>query len=213
MFRDIDLRDTAEARRLACTLLLVTAGCMTACATVETRSFDVKKDARVESAQIATGADFSKYDSLLALDAGIYFPDSAPTSAADVQRIRRIFREAFLAELEDYTITDTPGPRTMAVQPTLIDMRASGGAEAVEMRPDLRDMARPGSLVFLMELKDSQSGEVLARAGDSAQAPTFATAAGTPTDWPGVERAARHWATLFREFLDRNLGSRSASPH
>jgi hypothetical protein len=191
------------------TLLLLAALCMSGCATTETRSFNAKKDAQVESAHIATGADFSQYDSLLALDAGIYFPESAPTTGADMERIRRIFREAFLTELDGYTVTEEPGPRTMAVQPTLIDLRASGGAEALEMRPDLRDMARPGSLVFLMELKDSQSGEVLARAGDSAQAPAFATAAGTETDWPGVERAARHWAALFREFLDQNLGSRN----
>lgn len=200
-------------RMLRSILLLVAAGSLTACATTETRSFNVKKDAKVESAQVATGADFSKYDSLLALDAGIYFPESAPSSDADMQRIRRIFREAFLAELGGYTITDEPGPRTMAVQPTLIDLRAASGAEMLDMRPDLRDMARPGSLVFLMELKDSQSGDVLARAADSAEAPTFATAAGTETDWPSVERAARHWATLFREVLDKNLGTPNASPH
>jgi hypothetical protein len=50
---------------------------------------------------------------------------------------------------------------------------------------------------------------VLARAADSAQAPAFATAAGTGTDWPSVEQAARHWAALFREFLDQNLGNRN----
>jgi hypothetical protein len=73
------------------------------------------------------------------------------------------------------------------------------------MRSDLRDMARPGSLVFLMELKDSQTGDILARAADSAQTPTFATATGTETDWSSVEQAAQHWARLFREFLDSNM--------
>lgn len=187
-------------------VILAVAASLTACTTVETRSFDVRKDAQVESAQIAAGADFSKYESLLAEDAGIYFPQDAPSSAEDMQRIRRIFRDAFLAELDGYTITETPGPRTLAVHPTLIDMRASNGTEAVGMRPDLRDMARPGTLVFLMELKDSQTGDVLARAADSARAPTFATAGGTETDWPSVEQAAQHWARLFREFLDRNVG-------
>lgn len=186
-------------------VILLVAAFTAACTTVERRSFTVRKDAQVESAQIATNADFGRYDSLLAEDAGIYFPESAPTSADDQQRIRRIFRAAFLDELEGYTITDRPGPRTMAVQATLIDMRASGGAEALEMRPDLRDMARPGALVFLMELKDSTTGSVLARAADSAQAPVLATAAGTETDWGSVESAAKHWAMLFRQFLDRNL--------
>ena len=185
--------------------IVLAAVCAAACTTVERRSFTVRKDAQVESAQIATDADFGRYDSLLAEDAGIYFPESSPTSADDQQRIRRIFRKAFLDELEAYTISDRAGPRTMAVQATLIDMRASSGAEALEMRPDLRDMARPGALVFLMELKDSATGTVLARAADSAQAPAFATAAGTETDWESVESAAKRWAILFRQFLDRNL--------
>ena len=186
-------------------LILALAGCLFACTTVETRSFNVKKDAQVASAQIAAGADFGRYDSLLPEDAGIYFPESVPTTGEDMRRIRQLFRDAFLAELGDYTITDQPGPRTMAVQPTLIDMRAAGAAEAIGMRRDLRDMARPGSLVFLMELKDSQTGDVLARAADSAEAPAFATAAGTETDWASVEQAAQRWARLFREFLDSNM--------
>lgn len=205
------MNESTPSRASRAVLILAVAVCVTACTTTETRSFNTKKDAQVESAHIATGADFSQYDTLLPLDAGIYFPESAPSTAADMQRIRRIFREAFLAELTGYTITSEPGPRTMAVQPTLIDMRAASGGEALDMRPDLRHMARPGSLIFLMELKDSRSGEVLARAADSAQAPAFATAAGTETDWPSVEQAARHWATLFREFLDQNLGNRNST--
>jgi hypothetical protein len=190
-------------RRVA--LILALAGCLFACTTVETRSFNVKKDAQVESAQIAVGADFARYDSLLPEDAGIYFPESAPATGEDMRRIRQIFRNAFLAELSGYTITDKPGPHTMSVQPTLIDMRAASGADTFHMRSDVRDMARPGSLVFLMELKDSQTGDVLARAADSAQTPAFATATGTETDWSSVEQAAQHWARLFREFLDSNM--------
>jgi len=186
-------------------LILALAGCLFGCTTVETRSFNVKKDAQVESAQIAAGADFSHYDSLLPQDAGIYFPESAPATGEDMRRIRQIFRDAFLAELSGYTITEKPGPHTMSVQPTLIDMRAASGADTFHMRSDVRDMARPGSLVFLMELKDSQSGDVLARAADSAQTPEFATATGPETDWSSVEQAAQHWARLFREFLDSNM--------
>jgi hypothetical protein len=59
--------------------------------------------------------------------------------------------------------------------------------------------------MFLMELKDSQSGQVLARAADSASAPAFSTSAETTTDWGAVEKAAARWAGLFRQFLDENL--------
>ncbi len=197
--------DTDCHRMTRIALVCALAGSLSACSTVETRSFEVQRDARVASAQLATDADFGRYDSLLAEEAGIYFPASAPTTEQDMRRIRQLFRDAFLGELSDYSVTDRSGPRTMAVQATLIDMRSASSAEFVELRSDVRDLARPGSLVFLMELKDSQTGNVLARAADSAEVPTFATAAGTATDWASVEQAALRWASLFRQFLDKHM--------
>ena len=67
-------------------------------------------------------------------------------------------------------------------------------------------MAAPGKILFLMELRDSVSENVLARAGDSAKAPAIADEEGEVTDWASVEEAAAHWATLFRAFLDENFG-------
>ena len=78
-------------------------------------------------------------------------------------------------------------------------------ANLPNVRRELEDIARPGALMFMMELKDSVSGEVLARAADSASAPAFSTSADTATDWDAVEKAADRWAKLFREFLDNNL--------
>jgi len=179
---------------------------LSACTTVETQSFDVRKNSAVESAQISTDADFSKYDSLLAEDMGIFFPQNAASSDEDTQRIRQIFRTAFIAELQGYDIVQEPGPRTMAVQASLIDLRNSSGAPLPGMRREVRDMAAAGSIVFLMEMKDSESGAILARAADSATAPTLAATAGTDTDWSSVQSAAEKWAALFRQFLDANLG-------
>ena len=73
------------------------------------------------------------------------------------------------------------------------------------MRSEIRDMAQPGTILFLMEMRDSETNRVLARAADSAKAPTFATEAGMETDWASIEDAAQHWAALFRTFLDENL--------
>jgi len=56
-----------------------------------------------------------------------------------------------------------------------------------------------------MELKDSQTGDVLVRAADSAQAPAFATAAGTETDWASVEQAAQPGASCSASFFDSNM--------
>ncbi|MGI9272294.1 MAG: DUF3313 family protein [Woeseiaceae bacterium] len=172
---------------------------------VESQSFQVSKTSSIDSAQIAVDADFGRYSNLLATELGIFFPQTHRTTADDLQRIRQIFREAFLAELENYAIVTEPGPSTMAVEASLIDMRNSSSQQIPNIRSNVRDLATPGSILFLMEMRDSQTNRVLARAADSAQAPTFSTAEGVETDWASIEDAALNWATLFRTFLDENF--------
>ena len=185
------------------TLLVIT---LSACTTVETQSFQVNTSSSVESSQVATNADFSRYNRLHAVDMGIFFPQGTQTPPEDVQKIRDIFRNAFLGELGEYVIVTEPGPGAMTVQATLIDLRNAGTESLMSVRSELRDMAAPGKILFMMEMRDSVSDAVLARAADSAQTPTIATADGTETDWASVEDAAQHWASLFRAFLDENFG-------
>jgi len=185
--------------------LFVACLAMAACTTVESQSFNVSKAGNVESAHIAADADFSKYDRLQAEEMGIFFPAGSNISGEDQQRLRQSFREAFITALEGYEISRESGPTTMTVQASLIDLRGSAGTDVSSLRRDVRDIATAGSLVFLMELKDSETGRVLARAADSAKSPTFGTSEGGETDWQAVDEAAHHWAVLFRQFLDNNL--------
>jgi len=178
---------------------------LTGCTTVTTQSFRAVDSDNVEASYIAVGADFGKYDRLTAEGMGIYFPTNAAPSADDQQRTRQIFRTAFLGELADYEIVGEKGPTTLQVQGTLIDFRNASGADVPSVRRELQDIARPGALLFLMELKDSVSGEVLARAADSASAPAFSTSPDNVTDWDSVESSALRWAKLFHQFLDENL--------
>jgi hypothetical protein len=186
--------------------LTLTAVCFTAvaCTTVETQSFKNTGSPNIEAAYLATDADFGKYDRLTAEEMGIYFPEDAAPSADDQQRTRQIFREAFLGELKAYQLVDGPGPTTMMVQATLVDYRNATSVNASLVRRDLRGIVKPGALLFLMELKDSESGKILARAADSASAPAFSNSV-SGTDWTSVESAADRWAKLFRQFLEDNL--------
>lgn len=199
---------TSVMRSLKQILIFAVSGtCMSACVTsVETQSFQVSQNSSVEAAQIATDADFGAYDRLHAVDMGIFFPESAETDPDDVQRIRDIFRESFLAELEGYDIVTEAGAGAMTVQATLIDFREAEYSDVMSVRRELRDMASPGKILFLMEMKDSVSGRILAMAADSAKTPTIADEEGESTDWASVEDAAAHWAGLFRQFLDQNFG-------
>ena len=179
--------------------------CCAACSTTEVQSYNVPKNRTVESAKIAADADFSKYDRILAEDMGIYYSPSASVSQEDLARLRKAFHDAFADELQGYKIVQKPGPSTMTVEASLIDLRGTSGNDLPTLRRDIQQVARTGSLVFLMELKDSVTGRVLARAADSAKAPAIATSEGIETDWQAVDKAARHWASLFRNFLDNNL--------
>ena len=180
--------------------------CLGACSTVETQSFIVAKNSNVESAQISADADFSQYDKLMSGGFGIYFPPEAAPPQEDLNRLREAFATAFRAQLQGYTVVEEPGPGVMQVDSSLIDLRNAGAAAIPDLRRDINEIAQSGNLVFLMEMKDSQSGHVLARAGDSARTPAFAISPGSETDWTSVEEAAQYWAQLFRTFLDENLG-------
>ena len=178
-----------------------------ACTTTTSQSFVKVDSSRVESSYIAVGADFSKYDRLTPRDMGIYFPSQAAPSPETQQRARDIFRKAFRAQLTGYNIVENAkGPTTLLVQATLIDFTNAAPEDAMSVGRRMRDFATPGSIIFMMELRDSVTDEVLARAGDSAEIPTFSTSADVPTDWDAVEVAANRWARLFREFLDERLG-------
>lgn len=187
---------------ILCSAMLAILGC----STTTTQSFKVAKDSKVEAAFIATDADFSKYHQLQAIDMGIHFPTNSGMTDADVLRVRQIFRQAFLGRLIHYKISELPGPGTLAVEATLIDLRKATSADVPRLRIEIRDVAQPGALVFLMELRDSETKRVLARAADRTAKPDFATGNSKETDWDTVQAAADHWATLFRNFLDNNLG-------
>jgi len=187
---------------ICCTAFLAIVGCTT----TTTQSFKVADAPNIAAAFIAADADFSKYYQLLAEDMGIFFPQNTRLTDQELQRLRQIFREAFLTQLTDYKIVEEPGPGTLAVQASLIDLRKAAYVDMPNLRTEIRDVARPGELLFLMELRDSETKRVLGRAADSAAIPSFASEDGTTTDWAGVEAAAENWASLFRGFLDKNLG-------
>lgn len=203
--RPLEMRNTVRSavvsRGAALVAAVLAAGCGT---TVESTAYRIPEAANVEYVQVATDADFGRYDRLIAEPLGIFFPRGVTLPDEDNRRIRQIFRKAFLAELEGYQLIGEPGPDAMAVQASLIDMRSSEGVMP-QLRRGIDELAQPGKIVFLMEMRDSESGRTLARAADSASAPAFATDAGMETDWASVDAAAKRWAELFRRFLDDNL--------
>ncbi len=187
---------------VACALL--TAGCVRT--TVET--YRSVPDARADSAFVKPGVDFSRYRRLQPVPLEIYYYEGlgAP-DPEDLETLRRIFREAFLGEIgDDYELVDQPGPDVLHVRASLVDLELSAVPEDLPVKGRAATLVAAGQLTFFMELADSESGEVLARAGDQEKAPAQIAGAATDRDWARTAEAADRWARMFRDFLDENLG-------
>ncbi len=188
--------------------LLVWAGLVVsvaACTKTVVTSYERQSSAVVEYAYVNTDADFSRYTRLTTDGLEIYYPESeTPPPAEDIERIRASFRRAFSTAIGgDYKIVDEPGPDVLKVRAQLIDMKIAGRDGDYSASGLLRDIVARGELTFVMELIDSESGTVLARAGDQTK---DTLGAGESAAWDEVDRAADYWAGLFRDWLDRSLG-------
>jgi hypothetical protein len=175
--------------------------------TVVTGSFNRVPNTAVEYAYINQQADFSQYTKLMNGGLEIYFPENEERpDPAEIDRIRGYFRDAFTSAIGDaYEIVDEPGPDVLKVRGQVIDMKMTSGGAALDVSGRLRDVVAHGELTFLMEMSDSLSGQVLARAGDKS---TDISAAKDDATWEDVGRAAEYWAGLFRNWLDNYLGKR-----
>lgn len=188
-------------------LLVVALVSLYACTkTIVTGSFNRVPNTAVEYAYINEQADFSQYTKLMNGGLEIYYPENEQRpDPADIDRIRAYFRDAFSDAIGDaYEVVAEPGPGVLKVRGQVIDMKMTGGGTTIDASGRLRDVVAHGELTFLMEMSDSVSGQVLARAGDKSS-----DISGEKDDatWDDVRRAAEYWAGLFRDWLDNSLGN------
>jgi hypothetical protein len=113
-----------------------------------------------------------------------------------------IFREE-LAASKRFTVTDAPGPDVLIVRSGLLDIVSRVPPE-VSGRGDIY-LDRVGEATLVLELVDSMSGEVLARAAErraAERAGDMAMVSSSVTTWNEVRRLLRRWAVRLREGLD-----------
>jgi hypothetical protein len=126
---------------------------------------------------------------------------------SQMENLKAAFREAVveaLTEDEGYELTTEPGPDVLRLTAALIDLVVSVPTEQAGRQ---ENFARSYGLVSLiLEVRDAESGEILARAADRRDptrdtsmqlarvSPTFVRA--------DVKRLFEHWADLLRERLD-----------
>ena len=93
----------------------------------------------------------------------------------------------------------------LKVRPSLVDLTGDPVIELPSVSRDINKILVQGKLTFMIEMLDSKSGSVLARAADTAKSPELDQPENGSGASDEVQAAAEHWAMLFRNFLDENL--------
>lgn len=178
---------------------------------VSSRYFDL--------AFLRPGVDFSPYRRLLVTGSELGFktPDRSqqqfPLTAEQKDRFRQTLVEQFKAEfakLQNTSLTDEAGPDVLAVRIRIQDILTTVPAQAVGRSGwgslSLRAM---GEATLVIELRDSESGEILARVYDRQAIEGVAIAQGADaplTRFEDVEKLSQQWASTVRERLDVLIG-------
>ena len=123
----------------------------------------------------------------------------------DRERMKREVSDIFDEELtksERFTETKEPGPNVLIIRGGLHDIVSRTPPELIT-RGEIYIRAF-GEATLVLEVVDSMSGEVIARAVERREAgnSAFMTEANTVTGWAEVRRLARRWALTLRKGLD-----------
>jgi len=180
-------------------------------------------DSKAAIAYIKPGADLSVYDRFMIVDCFVAFKKdwqkdynrdqvsmSGRVTDRDMERMRNdmaeLFREVFVEELTEndgYELVDAPAEGVLLIRPAIIDLEASA--------PDTRSAGRSytfvdsaGAATLYIELYDSVTGEILARAVDRKADRSHGTMqwASQVSNRSDAKRILRTWAGWLRERMD-----------
>jgi len=198
-----------------------------ACAT-ESRVPEVTHDGleRVERSRVARAwvkpdVDFSQYTHVSLLDCTVAFRrnwrmNHSGVRTRDMERIKRDlaneFRTVFTEELENggFPVVDAPDDHVLLIRPAIIDLNVAAPDTNSAGRSDSFTTS-PGQMTLVIELFDSVSNEILARAIDRRTARNSGnlrwTTRGTNRD--AARRILRGWAGLLVAKLEEVRGEKS----
>jgi len=184
-------------------------------------------DRKVAAAYVDSEADFSVYDKIMILDCYVAFKkdwekDQTRSSASrvrissnDMEKIKadvaELFREVFTEKLGGdggYNIVEAAGDDVLLVRPAIIDLDITA--------PDTMSAGRSrtytssaGAATIFIELYDSVTGDILARATDRKAARNvggYMSYTNRVTNRADARRMLGSWAELLRDMLDEFHG-------
>ena len=214
---------------------IVIAGCATPAPTVDTSAKDEMtfdglypvRDSRADQAWARPDVDLTQYSKVMLQSVGVEYRPGGESgrsfgarssggpyevTEAQKERFQSIMRESFLEELgksKHFTIVGEPGPDVLLIRGALLDVVSWIPPDPVSVHADLY-LSRVGEATLVLELRDSITEAILARAVDRRAAERLGGAlleANRATNTAEVRRLARSWASLLRKRLDEYGGA------
>jgi hypothetical protein len=161
--------------------------------------------------------DLSQYDKIMFEGAGIHYREaesksrydrSASSFALDArqkERLEKAVSEVMVDEMQgikNYAITEEAGPGVLKVSIALIDVISRIPPELTSARSEVY-LDNLGSAVFVVEVADSNTNEVLARTVDGRNVQPVVMQESNPvTNTMEVKRSVRVWGSRLRSALD-----------
>ncbi len=205
-------------------------GCTTASPTIQTGpdaavSFDGLHEidnSRADIAWARPDIDLSSYTSILPVSLGIEYTEVANKANTAVTRTQRgpyfiddkaraefeaLVSEIFMEELQKsdrFRIVDERGPNTLIVAGGLLDVTSQVPPTQVGSSSRIY-LSSIGDATLVLEIRDSETNRILARAIDRRAAEPIGSSFQTSnsvTDTAEIRRLIRYWATGLREALD-----------
>jgi len=168
-----------------------------------------------EAAFVRPGLDFSHYNKLMVNELELAFrtPDRSqnqfPLGEDQKTRFRAAMAVAFgeeLGQLQNLELVTEPGPDVLDLNVRVQDIVAgTPGTRVGAMGRASFALETVGQLTLVLEIRDSESEEVLVRVFDRRAVEGAAMLSGDNviSTWEGVERMVARWASRVREGLDR----------
>ncbi len=226
------MKKMSSAFRLtvAVVFAVISVACTTAPPTIQTGadaelSFDglnMVDNSRADAAWAREDFDISGYSKIWPVGAGIeYRPvkNRGSTSTARSRggpyfiddnaraRFEELVGEVFKEELqksEKFELVDGPGPDVMMVRGGLLDVISYVPPDMIAGRSEVF-LSSVGEATLVLELRDSETGTILARSIDRRAAQNMGgqlQRSNRAINTSEVKRVIRHWATRLREGLD-----------
>ena len=200
---------------------LAAALCAACASDTSTRNLEVTHDglelvpkSKVERAWVKPGVDFSQYTEVGLLDCFVSFKrnwrmNHSGVRTNDMERIKSAlseeFRKVFAEELENggYPVVAEADDHVLLIRPAITDLDVAAPKTNSGGRSD-SFTASPGVMTLVIELYDSVSNEILARAIDRRRARNVGNIQWTTsgTNREAARKILGRWANLLVSRLD-----------